>query len=297
MTKAEMLIFKHAPSMLPSLLRVLAGRKPYYAASGVVVTPIALEVPRVVLRQSHLQHYREVCVIPQSSTLPPAFLHVVAMPLHLQLFSAASFPVKVLGLIHLRNTIRLYRRIGLESPLRLGVSFDTLRVTDVGQEYDFVTRAESAGEVVWEEVSTMFARNPQSASCAAATGVRPLDASCSERRADPYNRHSKEHRLALRVRVGRLQSHSSDRHYGEVVWFQTSGVTWHVVHGAVSGRGGRSLTGRQDPDRLPIQVAGVSALASHHARLVNGRRPRYFHEHAAWRPPASGDAGAENLRS
>ena len=149
--------------MLPSLLRVLAARKPYYAPSDVAATPLALEVPRIVLRQSHLQRYREVCAIPESPTLPPAFLHVVAMPLHLQLFSAASFPVKVLGLIHLRNTIRLYRRIGLESPLRLRVDFDTLRVTDAGQEYDFVTRAESAGELVWEEVSTMFARNPQAA--------------------------------------------------------------------------------------------------------------------------------------
>jgi acyl dehydratase len=147
--------------MWPPLLRVLVGRKPYYAASGAVETPIALEIPRLVLRESHRKRYREVCAIPESPILPPAFLHVVAMPLHLQLFIAASFPVKVLGLIHVRNTIRLYRRIGLASTLRLRVNFDTMRETDMGQEYDFVTRAESAGELVWEEVSTMFARNPR----------------------------------------------------------------------------------------------------------------------------------------
>jgi acyl dehydratase len=44
------------------------------------------------------------------------------------------------------------------APLRLTVHFDTMRITDFGQEYDFVTRYEQNGAVVWEEVSTMFAR-------------------------------------------------------------------------------------------------------------------------------------------
>lgn len=144
--------------MVPAYARVLTGSKPYSAVDGTVVTPVELEVRRVKLSGAHLQRYREICGVPASAGLPPAYLHVVAMPLHMQLFIAEKFPVKVLGLIHLRNTIRVFREVNTTVPLHLSVHFDTLRLTDIGQEYDFTTRYAIDGEVVWEEVSTMFAR-------------------------------------------------------------------------------------------------------------------------------------------
>ena len=144
--------------MVPAFVRVLTSSKPYSAPEGTVVTPVELEVRRIKLSASHLARYREVCGVPPSAGLPPAYLHVVAMPLHMQLFIAEKFPVKVLGLIHLRNTIRVFRNVRVDEPLQLSVHFDTLRLTDFGQEYDFTTRYTTNGEVVWEEVSTMFAR-------------------------------------------------------------------------------------------------------------------------------------------
>jgi acyl dehydratase len=80
------------------------------------------------------------------------------MPLHMQLFIAEQFPVKVLGLIHLRNTIRTLGAVDIAAPLSLTVDFETMRFTDFGQEYDFTTRYTQNGTLVWEEVSTMFAR-------------------------------------------------------------------------------------------------------------------------------------------
>jgi acyl dehydratase len=150
--------FATLPSMVPAYARVLTGSKPYSAPEGTVVTPIELEVRKVKLSAAHLQRYRQICNVPADSRLPPAYLHTVAMPLHMQLFVADKFPVKVLGLIHLRNTIRVYRDIDLNAAFTLTVHFDTLRLTDFGQEYDFTTRYAINGEVMWEEVSTMFAR-------------------------------------------------------------------------------------------------------------------------------------------
>lgn len=144
--------------MVPAYARVIFGKKPYIAPTGQVATPIELEVRRVSLSRSHLQKYRAICGVPPDAPLPPAYLHVVAMPLHMQLFIAKDFPVKVLGLIHLRNTIRVLKKIDPDAPLRLRVHFDTLRLTDAGQEYDFRTTYDRDGEVVWEEISTMFAR-------------------------------------------------------------------------------------------------------------------------------------------
>lgn len=145
--------------MVPAYARVLLGRKPYSAPDGTVIEPVELEVRKVVLSAAHIQRYRDVCAVPASvAGLPPAYLHVLAMPLHMQLFVVKNFPVKVLGLIHLRNTIRVLGPVDQRAPLGLRVHFATMRVTDFGQEYDFATRYEQNGATVWEEVSTMFAR-------------------------------------------------------------------------------------------------------------------------------------------
>ena len=151
--------FGSRPSMVPAYARVLLGRKPYSAPDGTVIEPVELEVRRVTLSAAHLRRYREVCAVPAGAVgLPPAYLHVLAMPLHMQLFVVKNFPVKVLGLIHLRNTIRVLGPVDERAPLRMVVRFSTLRVTDYGQEYDFTTSYEQNSAVVWEEVSTMFAR-------------------------------------------------------------------------------------------------------------------------------------------
>jgi acyl dehydratase len=150
--------FGSLPSMVPAYARVLLSKKPYVAPPGTIIEPVELEARRVVLSPAHLRRYREVCSVADDAGLPPAYLHLVAMPMHMQLFICRNFPVKVLGLIHLRNTIRVLQPVDLRAPLRLTVHFDTLRLTDFGQEYDFATRYEQNGVVVWEEVSTMFAR-------------------------------------------------------------------------------------------------------------------------------------------
>lgn len=144
--------------MVPAYARVVLGKKPYIAPEGTTIRPVELIVETVRLSNAHLRRYSEICAAPLDRGLPPAYLHVVAMPLHMQLFIVENFPVKVLGLIHLRNTIRVLGDVNLGQPLRLSVFFDTMRVTDFGQEYDFTTRYEQQGRLVWEEVSTMFAR-------------------------------------------------------------------------------------------------------------------------------------------
>lgn len=158
MSPKHSISFAGLPSVVPAYLRVLLGKKPYTAPEGTAIEPIDLEVRNVQLSAAHLQRYRDICGVSAGAGLPPAYLHVVAMPLHMQLFIARAFPVKVLGLIHLRNSIRVFHDIDVRAPLRLRVLFDTMRLTDAGQEYEYTTRFERDGAVVWEEISTMFAR-------------------------------------------------------------------------------------------------------------------------------------------
>jgi acyl dehydratase len=158
--------FRSLPGMVTNYARVITSGKPLIAPEGTAMGRTVVKVARVRVRAGHVAKYRAVCGIPDALTLPHAFPHVLAMPLHMYIFTSPGFPVKVLGLIHLRNTIRCYRSIPNDSELALRAECDTMRETPIGQEYDIITRCEVQGELVWEEVSTMLARR-------ASPGQRP----------------------------------------------------------------------------------------------------------------------------
>lgn len=158
MNATTLKVFRSLPSMLGNYIQVLAGSKPYIAPEDTKIGSVRFEASNVPVRQSHVARYRDVCAIPESPYLPHAFPHVLAMPLHMYIFTARAFPVKVLGLIHLRNTIRCLESIPVDSTLRVAAEWNTLRETPIGQEYDLVTRVYLAQRLVWEEISTMLAR-------------------------------------------------------------------------------------------------------------------------------------------
>lgn len=154
--------FNGLPSMVWPYAQVLTSSKPLLAADGQAPPNIEVRAREVRIKPGHLRRYRDICGLanhdPSSMSLPHAYLHVLAMPLHMRVFTHPAFPVKVLGLVHLRNTIRQWQTIHHDTVLDLVVSCTTLRETESGQEYDLVTRAEAGGQLVWEETSTMLAR-------------------------------------------------------------------------------------------------------------------------------------------
>jgi len=150
--------YARLPSSVWPYIQAVSGKKPLLAPPECVVPDITVEAHTVAINANHLRRYRAACGIEASATLPHAYLHVLAMPLHMRVFTHAQFPVKVLGLVHLRNVIRQWQAIPVDASLKLTVRFNTLRETASGQEYDLVTVAELAGQPVWEEVSTMLAR-------------------------------------------------------------------------------------------------------------------------------------------
>lgn len=150
--------FASLPSTLIAYPKALFGKKPLHAPVELVMPGLHMHARRVITSAGHVARYRRVCVIPDSRYLPPAYPHVLAMPLHMQIFTAPSFPVKVLGLVHLRNVIRQLKPIPVGEALSLTALAETKRETESGQEFDIVTRAEAGNELLWEEVSTMLAR-------------------------------------------------------------------------------------------------------------------------------------------
>jgi hypothetical protein len=167
MPSETQLKFGALPGMLFNYFRVVTSGKPLLAPGLGSMGRTSISAASVRVRQSHLTSYRAVCGIAIAPTLPHAFPHVLAMPLHMCVFTSPHFPVKVLGLIHLRNTIRCIEPIDNAAELSLHVECDTIRETPSGQEFDLLTHAELRGRRVWEEISTMLAHR-------AAPGQRPI---------------------------------------------------------------------------------------------------------------------------
>jgi len=173
--------FHRLPSLLAAYPAAVFGKKPLLAPADQEAVAIEICADRVDPARSHVARYRSVCAVPEASFLPPAYLHVLAMPLHMRIFTADIFPVKVLGLVHLRNVIHHHVPVPLGERLAITASFADKRETDSGQEYDIVTRVVSQGALVWEEISTMLARRHTPGKRPSIDRL-PADADAAERR-------------------------------------------------------------------------------------------------------------------
>jgi len=106
----------------------------------------------------HLQDYKKICGFAPHTHAPITWPHILAFPLHLKLLTEPDFPLPLLGLVHLRNTITQYRPVGEGESLDLTVRLGNQQRTDRGIEFDLITEARSAGSLAWEETSTNLFR-------------------------------------------------------------------------------------------------------------------------------------------
>lgn len=150
--------YKGLPATLWQYVLAITSQKPLLAPPGAMSPDINFIAQQVRINAAHVRRYCHACGIESTDFLPAAYLHVLAMPLHMRVFTHPQFPVKVLGLVHLRNVIRQWQPLSVNSRPDLQVRYHTRRETDVGQEYDLMTTAVIDGKTVWEEVSTMLAR-------------------------------------------------------------------------------------------------------------------------------------------
>jgi acyl dehydratase len=155
------------PSMVWPYCKVLRSNKPLLSPPNASIPAVRVEAQHVSIKSAHLRRYRAIAGLIDNGYLPHAYLHVLAMPLHMRVFTHAYFPLKVLGLVHVRNTIRQYQSVVVNSTLHLSVEFNTLHQIDDGQEVELITRASIGEQLVWEEASIMLARR-------ATPGRRPV---------------------------------------------------------------------------------------------------------------------------
>ncbi|WP_418141725.1 MaoC/PaaZ C-terminal domain-containing protein [Marinobacter sp. MA] len=156
----EPLVYHHKPpALLPMYGRTLLPRQKQ-TCGDISIPGLSASLLGISTAGKNLMRYQQVCGFEARSHLPVTWPHVLAFPLHLRLLTEKSFPLPLLGLVHLRNATTQHRPIGTGENLDLTVSLGNTVKSGRGVEFDLITEARSAGRLVWEEASTTLFRQP-----------------------------------------------------------------------------------------------------------------------------------------
>jgi len=156
------LAFSARPRNSIALLRSLLAARPGQAPLELLGVAFEAKWDGARADPTRLTQYRRVCGLSDSGTLPPLYLHAMAMPLHMAILSHPAFPLKLLGLVHLNNSMDILRPIGNAEALTMQCSLQGITPTDRGQSFTIVTTLTSAEELVWSETSTFLSPLPAS---------------------------------------------------------------------------------------------------------------------------------------
>ena len=100
----------------------------------------------MVIDRKHLAQYSEICGAAAGATLPIAYPHILAMPLHLAMLGAEAFPVKLFGLVHVQNRIAMREPLSADEAAEIRCWIEGHRDTERGQEFDLHTEYVVGGQ-------------------------------------------------------------------------------------------------------------------------------------------------------
>jgi len=165
-----------ATAQMPSMLKnyasaLLAGSKRY--RPGVQIPALSMQVNGVCISKRHLARYNRVCGFTDESAIAPTYLQILAFPLQIGMLAQKSFPIPLLGVVHVRNTIDVLAPLSRDVSYDLAVSIADHRLVAKGIEIDLLTQATVAGAVVWRAVTTMLHRCKTDVAEPAKTATEP----------------------------------------------------------------------------------------------------------------------------
>ena len=117
-----------------------------------------LTLSDVEIDDARLDDYQKVCGFRVSDAVPSTFLHVLAFPLATEIMAARTFPLPLVGLVHVENRIEQERQVWRGERVTLEVHAADLRPHRVGRQVDLVTEVRVGDETVMREVSTYLRR-------------------------------------------------------------------------------------------------------------------------------------------
>lgn len=158
MATTDHLTYQNSPPPLWSLYGKALASKGGSKGGDIQIPELKAELVGVSTANDNLKQYQKVCGFQQKHSVPITWPHILAFPLHLKLLTEERFPLPLLGLVHLRNTITQHRPIAVGEILDISVRLGGQTSGSKGLEFDLITEVYSAGRLVWEENSTNLYR-------------------------------------------------------------------------------------------------------------------------------------------
>ncbi len=112
--------------------------------------------PKVRVEAKKVADYAKVCGFTPAQGVPMLFPHLEAFPLAMMLFGSKHFPWPGMGLVHLANRAKQYKRINVGDELRIEMQTGELFTHKKGQVFTLHARALRQGELVWDSTWTLL---------------------------------------------------------------------------------------------------------------------------------------------
>ena len=148
----------------PKVIQGLIFKKP---KSEKVLPQVEYVVDSFKVDQKHLKAYNEVCGFKNNGYIPAIYLTVLSQSLQMHMMTSEAFPFPILGLVHIRNQVKQYRKVGVNETLTLSCKFGELQPHDKGVQFDFITTVKVGNEVVVEALTTYLSRQKTDTKAAA----------------------------------------------------------------------------------------------------------------------------------
>jgi hypothetical protein len=157
MSEATTLTFASLPSAWPAYARALKAKG--RLAEGQTIPRIEARAGAVVADPAKLRDYRTICSFADSDKLPVSFPQIMGFPLQMAALTHDKFPLRLLGLVHVRNQITQYRPLDAREPLDFLAYVDGHRPVHNGIEFDIVTEVrDGSGALVWKSLAGTLSR-------------------------------------------------------------------------------------------------------------------------------------------
>ncbi|MFV5404050.1 MaoC/PaaZ C-terminal domain-containing protein [Acinetobacter sp. 228] len=157
----------------PKVIQGLIFKKP---KAEKVLPQVEYVVDSFKVDQKHLKAYNEVCGFKNNGYIPAIYLTVLSQSLQMHMMTSEAFPFPILGLVHIRNQVKQYRKIGVNETLTLSCKFGELQPHDKGVQFDFITTVKVGNEVVVEGLTTYLSRQKTNGKATA----KPAESKASE---------------------------------------------------------------------------------------------------------------------
>jgi hypothetical protein len=163
MTLQQPVILAEMPSLSKLYVNAAAqaARRRLLGAHDAAVLPTdSHEVRGVTVGVENLTAYQHLIGETASDVLPAGFIHAIAFPLAMSVMNRDDFPLPLLGMIHLRNSVEQRSPIVFTDDLDMTARVENLRGHRAGTQVDVIAEVRRAGspDVHWRGISTYLAK-------------------------------------------------------------------------------------------------------------------------------------------